>query len=74
MSCPYLEEVVMLFCRGYPVRKMVPRDRITSASLCLGEDFQGCPLFRELMDRRVLAEQEATASPRGPTAGEEGSE
>lgn len=72
MACPYLEEVVMVFCRAYPVRKMVPRDRITSASRCLGEDFQSCPLFRELMDRRVLAEQEAAASPRGPAAGEEG--
>ncbi len=74
MACPYLEEVVMLFCRAYPVRKMVPRDRITSASLCLGEDFQSCPLFRELMARRrFLAEQETGASPMGPTAGEEGS-
>jgi hypothetical protein len=30
MSCPHLKEVVMLFCRAYPVKKMVPLDRLAS--------------------------------------------
>jgi hypothetical protein len=51
MSCPYLKEVVMLFCSGYPVRKMVPLDRIVSASPCLTHDFEHCPLYRELLAR-----------------------
>ncbi len=51
MSCPYLKEVVMLFCSGYPVRKMVPLDRIVSASPCLTQDFEHCPLYRELLER-----------------------
>lgn len=51
MSCPYLKEVVMLFCSGYPVRKMVPLDRIVSASPCLTHDFEQCPLYRELLER-----------------------
>jgi len=51
MSCPYLKEVVMLFCSGYPVRKMVPLDRIVSASPCLTHDFEHCPLYRELVER-----------------------
>jgi hypothetical protein len=51
MSCPYLKEVVMLFCDGYPVKKMLPLDRIATAHPCLGRDFEQCPLFRELIAR-----------------------
>jgi hypothetical protein len=46
MTCPYLEEVVMLLCRAYPVKKPLPRDRVV-ASPCLGEGFTGCPFFQE---------------------------
>ncbi len=51
MSCPYLKEVVMLFCRAYPVKKMVPLDRIASASPCLAQDFENCPLYQEVLAR-----------------------
>jgi hypothetical protein len=51
MSCPYLKEVVMLFCDAYPVKKMLPLDRIATAHPCLGRDFEQCPLFRELIAR-----------------------
>jgi hypothetical protein len=67
MSCPHLKEVVMLFCQAYPVKKMVPLDRLASADPCLGKDFQQCPLFRELTAR--LQELEGScpaASPPGP--------
>jgi len=51
MSCPHLKEVVMLFCDAYPVKKMLPLDRIATAHPCLGPDFETCPLFRELVAR-----------------------
>jgi hypothetical protein len=51
MSCPYLKEVVMLFCDAYPVKKMLPLDRIATAHPCLGRDFEQCPLFKELLAR-----------------------
>jgi hypothetical protein len=51
MSCPYLKEVVMLYCSGFPVKKMVPLDRIVSASPCLTQDFNGCLLYREILTR-----------------------
>ncbi len=51
MSCPYLKEVVMLFCQAYPVKKMVPLDRIASANPCLAHDFEACPLFQEVLAR-----------------------
>ena len=74
MVCPYLEEVVMLFCRAHPVRKMVPKNRITTACQCFGDNFQGCPLFREVMTPvRWLAETERAPAHSGPAKGEEGS-
>lgn len=47
MSCPYLKEVVMLYCDACLVKKMLPLDRLVSASPCLAEDFRQCPLFRD---------------------------
>ena len=41
----------MLFCQAYPVKKMVPLDRLASANPCLGGDFQECPLFKDLAER-----------------------
>ncbi len=61
MSCPHLKEVVMLFCQAYPVKKMVPLDRLASADPCLGKDFANCPLFRELTAR--LQALEGTSCP-----------
>ena len=56
MSCPYLKEVVMLFCQAYPVKKMVPLDRLASGDPCLGKDFSQCPMFKELVARLQAAE------------------
>lgn len=50
MACPHLKEVVMLFCDAYPVKKMLPLDRIATADPCLGQ-FEGCPLYAEAMAR-----------------------
>jgi hypothetical protein len=47
MPCPYLKEVVMLYCDAYRIKKMVPLDRLVSASPCLAQDFAGCPLFQD---------------------------
>jgi hypothetical protein len=63
MSCPYLKEVVMLFCDAYPVKKMLPLDRIATAHPCLGRDFEQCPLFRELLAR--LENEAASCSAAG---------
>jgi hypothetical protein len=51
MSCPFLREIVMAYCSAYPVKKMVPKDRMTSSCACTCEDFTACSLFRELMAR-----------------------
>lgn len=72
MICPYLEEMAVLFCRAYPVKKMVPRDRIVSESPCVG-DFQSCPLFREITARlKALADREGVCALAGPRPRKEG--
>jgi hypothetical protein len=51
MMCPFLEEIVMVYCRAYPVRKLVPKYAITTESACMCEGYVGCPLFKEIMAR-----------------------
>ncbi len=65
MACPHLKEVVMLFCDAYPVKKMLPLDRIATAEPCLGE-YGVCPLFREAMARL-----NATVAATAPDAAED---
>jgi hypothetical protein len=66
MSCPHLKEVVMLFCDAYPVKKMLPLDRIATADPCLGQ-FHDCPLFREAMARLAnVVNMPGQAAPNGP--------
>jgi hypothetical protein len=62
MSCPYLKEVVMLYCQAYPVKKLVPLDRIASADPCLGHDYEACPLFKDVLTR-IRANSQLAATP-----------
>jgi hypothetical protein len=50
MACPHLREVVMLFCDAYPVKKMLPLDRLATAEPCVGQ-FCHCPFFRDMPSR-----------------------
>jgi len=47
MPCPFLEAVTMVYCRAYPVRKLIPSHMMTTASPCMGEGYRGCPFFQE---------------------------
>jgi hypothetical protein len=47
MTCPYLKEVVMLYCDACPFKKMVPLNQLVSASPCLAQDYQACRHFLE---------------------------
>ena len=71
MTCPYLKEVSMVFCRAYPVKKPVPIDRITTASTCEGEAFKECALFVEALARTGRStegeEPSNPAAPKGAT-------
>jgi len=62
MACPHLKEVVMLFCDAYPVRKMLPLDRIVTADPCLGQ-FGNCPIYQECRAATLAAQSSAPAAP-----------
>jgi hypothetical protein len=51
MTCPYLKQVVMLYCDACPMKKMVPLDHLVSASPCLAQSFPECSLYREVTRR-----------------------
>lgn len=53
MTCPYLTEVTMVFCQVSPQKKLIPTDRISTASACEAEGYRGCPLYREAMARAL---------------------
>lgn len=74
MSCPYLTEVTMVFCQASPVKKLIPSDRVSTASSCEGDAYQVCPLYREALARheRVADEvdrEEASSHPAAPEKG-----
>lgn len=51
MSCPYLAQVTMVFCRAAPVKKLVPSDSLTTASTCESDCYSGCAAYRDALDR-----------------------
>jgi hypothetical protein len=61
----------MLYCQAYPVKKLVPLDRIASAEPCLGRDYEACPLFKDVLTRiRAHSRPAATTvapAPSGPS-------
>ena len=63
MSCPHLKEVVMLFCQAYPVKKMIPLDRLANANPCLSGEFDRCPLYRDLLARTEARADLCRAAP-----------
>ncbi len=66
MTCPYLTEVTMVFCQASPQRKLIPSDRISTASACEAEAYRVCPLYREAVARALHVieehEEEETSS------------
>lgn len=65
MTCPYLTEVAMVFCQASPQKKLIPSDRISTASACEAEAYRGCPLYREAVARalQVVEEHEGESTP-----------
>ncbi len=59
MTYPYLKEVRMVFCRAYPVKKLVPLDQLVPASACGTQcAFQSCPAYLEARARGQQAADE----------------
>ncbi len=72
MTCPYLTEVTMVFCQASPQKKLIPSDRISTASACEAEAYRACPLYREAVARALHAaeEDQEQSSPAAPAVKE----
>jgi hypothetical protein len=49
IRCPFFEEVLVAFCRAFPLKKMIPSGRLNANCVCTHEGFEDCALFREVM-------------------------
>jgi len=59
MKCPFLEEVIVRYCKAYPVRKMIPSSG--EDSICLGEEHCACGTYREVARVDVQSEEDVIA-------------
>jgi len=50
-TCPWLKQVVMLYCDACPTKKMVPKDQLVSMGPCLAGSFAECAMYREMVQR-----------------------
>jgi hypothetical protein len=57
-TCPFLKEVVMIYCDACPSRKLLPRNQVVSMGPCSAAGFETCPLFREIARGIVRKERE----------------
>lgn len=65
-QCPFLKEVVMLYCDACAAKKLLRRDQVVSMGPCATSDFASCPLARELL-RGVPASTDEPESARSPS-------
>jgi glycine cleavage system H protein len=48
-TCPFLEVKTVIYCKAFPVKKMIPVERQSSSKgLCGTSQFQECTLFKEV--------------------------
>lgn len=59
MKCPFLEEVVVRYCKASPIKKMIPTPNIVSDDPCVGCP-EKCVTYQEAADLKV--EQSLTKS------------
>jgi len=45
MKCPFLEEVVVRYCKAFPITKMIPQQYADASCICLGEGHTQCSEF-----------------------------
>ncbi len=48
MKCPFLESVVVHYCKAYPKRVMIPEGASNESCYCLGGEHLECEVFKEL--------------------------
>jgi hypothetical protein len=59
MSCPYLAQITMSYCRAARMKKYVPTASVVTESACDSE-YGSCPVYRDAVAR---AEGKRASSP-----------
>ena len=54
-QCPFLGEMVVIYCDAYPVRKPVPKHPMTANNPCMGGGHSTCPFFKDVEVERESA-------------------
>jgi len=70
-TCPWLKQVVMLYCDACPTKKMVPRDQLVSQGPCLAGSFESCAIYREMVRRIGSSAENAEAPAHAAASGRE---
>ncbi len=47
MKCPFLEEVLVRYCKAYPIKKMLPRESLAQEDPCVGCP-EKCQIYQEV--------------------------
>ena len=47
MKCPLLEEETVRYCKAFPIKKSIPSSISDELSLCLGEDYVLCSVYKK---------------------------
>jgi glycine cleavage system H lipoate-binding protein len=56
MTCPFLKEAQVKYCRTSPIRKLIPLAQADRAEeLCSSENYSDCPVFRQQPDAAGFA-------------------
>jgi glycine cleavage system H protein len=54
IRCPFLNDQKVAFCKAFPVRKMLPYDRLyLQDNICMKEEHRTCPIYRAKEAERV---------------------
>jgi len=69
MKCPFLEEVVVRYCKAYPIRKLIPCSE--EESICVSDEHSECSTYKDVARvaekiEEVVEEQEIKEEPREP--------
>jgi glycine cleavage system H protein len=47
-QCPFLKDEKVAFCKAFPMRKMLPYDRLClKDNICMTEEYRNCPIHRD---------------------------
>jgi hypothetical protein len=53
----------MLYCDAFPVRKLLPLDRLVSTDPCLTCHYETCPFYLERLRARLPSERRTDEAP-----------